>query len=380
MNPVTVDVVVATVLVVVAGVTAAAGPNADPLTVLAAVTACATVAGRRRFPAAMTVLGAVGISVFTVSTGTVHATVEPLAVLLDYYMLGRLSTGRDRPAVDAVLLTLAIPAISLSPGNSSFSNIAATWALFVAVPFAGGRAIGSRAALTRELRDKAERLERDQAEQARRAAMEERSRIARELHDVVAHSVSVMVIQTQVARRVAAEDRDAARRALRSVESSGRDALTEMRRMMGVLRHGDPELPGATAPALSQLSALLARARAAGLPVELQVVGEPRELSPGLDLVAFRVVQEALTNAIKHAGPARAFVRLAFTADALELEILDTGRGPAPADARLPGAGQGLVGMRERVTLYGGELQTGRRRGGGFQVRARIPLRETVAA
>jgi signal transduction histidine kinase len=152
----------------------------------------------------------------------------------------------------------------------------------------------------------------------------------------------------------------------------------EMRRMIGVLRHGDEELAGATAPALSQLGALVARARAAGLPVEVLFDGEPRALSPGLDLVAFRVVQEALTNAIKHAGPARALVRVTFTAGALELEISDSGRGQARADGDMDAAGQGLVGMRERLVLYGGELETGRARGGGFKVRARVPLPETV--
>jgi signal transduction histidine kinase len=187
-----------------------------------------------------------------------------------------------------------------------------------------------------------------------------------------------MVIQTQAARRVAAGDREAAWVALGSVQSCGRDALMEMRRMIGVLRHGDEELAGATAPALSQLGALVARARAAGLPVELRIDGEARDLSPGLDLVAFRVVQEALTNAIKHAGPARALVRVTFATGALELEISDTGRGRAPAGGDADDTGQGLVGMRERLVLYGGELQTGRARGGGFKVRARIPLPETV--
>jgi signal transduction histidine kinase len=148
--------------------------------------------------------------------------------------------------------------------------------------------------------------------------------------------------------------------------------------MIGVLRHGDEELAGATAPALSQLGTLVARARAAGLPVELRIDGEARDLSPGMDLVAFRVVQEALTNAIKHAGPARALVRVAFTTGALELEISDTGCGPATADGDTVTTGQGLVGMRERLVLYGGELQTGRARGGGFKVRARLPLPETV--
>ena len=151
-----------------------------------------------------------------------------------------------------------------------------------------------------------------------------------------------------------------------------------MRRMIGVLRHGDEELAGATAPALSQLEALAARARAAGLPVELRIDGEARDLSPGLDLVAFRVVQEALTNAIKHAGPARALVTVTFTTGALELEISDTGRGPVLPDGDTDATGQGLVGMRERLVLYGGELQAGRARGGGFKVRARIPLPETV--
>jgi signal transduction histidine kinase len=152
----------------------------------------------------------------------------------------------------------------------------------------------------------------------------------------------------------------------------------EMRRMIGVLRHGDEELAGTTAPALSQLGALVARARAAGLPVELRIDGEPRDLSPGLDLVAFRVVQEALTNAIKHAGPARAVVTVTFTTGALELEISDTGRGRALPHGDTNATGQGLVGMRERLSLYGGELQTGRAQEGGFMVRARIPLPETV--
>jgi signal transduction histidine kinase len=154
----------------------------------------------------------------------------------------------------------------------------------------------------------------------------------------------------------------------------------EMRRMIGVLRHGDEEIAGATAPTLSQLGALVTRARAAGLPVELRIDGEACDLSPGLDLVAFRVVQEALTNAIKHAGPARALVRVTFTTGALELEISDTGRGPALADDDTDATGQGLVGMRERLVLYGGELQTGRARGGGFKVRARIPLPEAVTS
>jgi signal transduction histidine kinase len=380
IDPRAVDAVVAVALAAGAVAVAAAGKHHGPLTLLAAAATCATVAWRRRAPAAMTAVAVVSI---TVAGGSNHGgpwtfpSIQ-IAAVLDYYMLGRLSVQRGRPEVDAVLLGAAVAAILIVAGNPGLNRVAATWTSAVGVPFAAGRAVGSRVALTRELQANAQRLEREQQERARHAAAEERNRIARELHDVVAHSVSVMVIQTQAARRVAAGDREAARAALSSVQSCGRDALTEMRRMIGVLRHGDEELAGATAPALSQLGALAERARAAGLPVELRIDGEARELTPGLDLVAFRVVQEALTNAIKHAGPARALVTVTFTTGALELEISDTGRGPALADGERDATGQGLVGMRERLVLYGGELQTGRARGGGFKVRARIPLPEMV--
>lgn len=379
VNPATVDAIVAAALTIAAVVTAAGGRHHGPLALLAGVVCCATVAWRRTAPVAAVSVVAVSIAVFAIASDTKNLTFEPLAALLDYYMLGRLSAQRAQPRTDATLLALAIAAVVVSPGNPHVTDVAATWSLFVALPFAAGRAIGSRAALTQELRANAERLEREQEEQARRAAADERNRIARELHDVVAHSVSVMVIQTQAARRVGPTDPEAARSALHSVQTCGRDALMEMRRMIGVLRHGDEELAGATAPALSQLGALVARARAAGLPVELRVEGEPRELSPGLDLVAFRIVQEALTNVIKHAGPARARVRVAFAADWLELEISDTGVGPARSAADAGAGGHGLIGMQERLSLYGGELQTGRRRGGGFRVRARVPVLEQVA-
>ncbi len=378
IDPRTVDAVVAVALVAGVVAVAAAWKHHGPLTLLAAAASCATVAWRRRVPAAATAVAVVSITAAGVGSHGAHTTIEPIAAVLDYYMLGRLSIQRGRPKVDAVLLVAAVAVIVIVGGNPGVVEVATQWTPFVGVPFAAGRAVGSRAALTRELQANAQRLEREQQERARHAAAEERNRIARELHDVVAHGVSVMVIQTQAARRVAVTDREAARDALSSVQSCGRDALMEMRRMIGVLRHGDEELAGATAPALSQLGALITRARAAGLPVELRIDGEARELSPGLDLVAFRVVQEALTNAIKHAGPARALVRVTFTTGALELDISDTGRGPALADGDTDATGQGLVGMRERLVLYGGELQAGRARGGGFRVRARIPLPETL--
>lgn len=375
LDPVVVDRVASAALVVLAVVAAANGKHHGPLALFAAALTCATVAWRRRAPAVATLLGGIGITVFAVSSHSAQLSVEPVALLLDYYVLGRLSIQRAQPVIDVLLLALAVAAITISPGNKHLSDVATSWAVVVAVPFAAGRAIASRAALTRELLANASRLEREQQERARQAAAQERSRIARELHDVVAHSVSVMVIQTQAARRVAADDPDTAREALRSVQACGRDALAEMRRMIGVLRHGDEQLAGAAAPALSQLNDLATRARAAGLPVELRIEGDPHPLPAGLELVAFRVVQEALTNAIKHAGPARAVVRVAFTGAELEIDITDNGRGPTKERGT---GGHGLLGMRERLILYGGELETGRARGGGFRVSARIPVLETA--
>jgi signal transduction histidine kinase len=257
-------------------------------------------------------------------------------------------------------------------------DVISVWAFFFAIPFAAGRAVRSRTSLNTALRANAERLEQQQRERARQAVVEERTRIARELHDVVAHSVSVMVIQTAAARAVAPRDRAAALEALRSVESCGRDALIDMRRMIGVLHRADIDLLGGAAPGLAQLDKLAERARASGLPVQVSVQGQQRPLLAGLDLVSFRVVQEALTNAIKHAGPARALVRVTFTADCLELEIVDTGSSRRRQRVSTDAPGHGLLGMRERLSLYGGQLQTGPRRGGGFQVLARIPLTEAV--
>jgi signal transduction histidine kinase len=374
------DAVVALALVVVSVALAASGKHHGPLPLLAAATTCGTVAWRRRAPATMVIVAVAGLVVFGISSHGVDPTVAPLALLLDYYALGRAGSQRGHSGVDVALLALPLAATAVGSRSNPVLGVALV-ALATVVPFGAGRALASRAALSAELQENARRLEREQRERARRAAAEERNRIARELHDVVAHNVSVMVIQIQAARRVARKDPDAALGALSSVHSCGRDALMEMRRMIGVLRRGDEELAGATAPALSGLGTLVARARGAGLPVELRLEGEPRELSPGIDLVAFRIVQEALTNVIKHAGPARARVIVVFTPDGLELDISDTGqsRAWAGAGAEAQPGGHGLVGMRERVRLYGGQLETGEGPNGGFRVHARVPLLDRVS-
>ena len=218
-------------------------------------------------------------------------------------------------------------------------------------------------------------LEREQAEQARRAVVDERARIARELHDVVAHNVSVMVVQSGAARRTIERDPERAREVLTSVESTGRQALDEMRRLLGVLRTEDEATDlRAPQPSVSHLDALVAQVCDAGLPVKLVVEGEPRPLSSGVDMSAYRIVQEALTNSLKHAGPAHAHVRVCFGDNDLRLEVTDDGRGIIADDPATNGGGHGLVGMRERVALFGGRLEAGPRTGGGYIVTATLPL------
>ena len=276
------------------------------------------------------------------------------------------------------MLAVAAGVVAVSPPQSAI-GIAVSWTCFVLLPYLAGRTVASRRALTAELEANAERARREQEARARSAAAEERTRIARELHDVIAHSLSVMVIQTVAAREVATADPSSARAALAAVQVAGREALLEMRQMIGVLRHGDVELAGSAAPGLDQLDLLAQRARMSGLPVTLAVNGRRRAFPRPLDLVAFRVVQEALTNSIKHAGPARATVTVTFREDRLELEICDDGRG-ALANSR---------GRRAQVTGWSGcasgspcstaSSSTGGRVGGGFRVYACLPLVEAAA-
>ncbi|MGZ8579827.1 MAG: sensor histidine kinase [Actinomycetota bacterium] len=216
------------------------------------------------------------------------------------------------------------------------------------------------------------RIDVDRERAAYDAVAEERARIARELHDVVAHAMSVMVVQAGAARSVLDDDPASARAAIGRIESTGRDGLTEMRRLIGILKADGADADRAPQPGLGQLDALLETVRGAGVPVEAVTEGAPSPLPTGLDLVAYRIVQEALTNVIKHAGPAHARVLLRWGDAALDVEVADDGRGLiASTDG-----GLGLVGMRERVALYGGSIRTEPRSGGGFVVHAHLPLEE----
>ncbi len=225
--------------------------------------------------------------------------------------------------------------VALGPHQPTVVDVATTWGLFVAGPFGVGRAAESRGALTRELKAaNAERLEREQEARARSAAAEERTRIARELHDVIAHSVSVMVIQTVAARRVAAGDRDAARGALRWCRRSGREALLEMRRMIGVLRHGDVELAGAAAPGLGQLDLLAQRARLAGLPVELQMDGPRRALPEASTWWRSGSCRRRSPTRSSTPGPARASVTVTFAPELARARDLRRRARPARPSGR----------------------------------------------
>jgi signal transduction histidine kinase len=272
--------------------------------------------------------------------------------------------------VSVALVGAAIPLAAIEPGDPvAFTDIAFFAVLFGA-PWVGGRVLRHRSEREHALEGRAARLEVERDTRAREAVADERTRIARELHDVVAHAISLIVLQARGGRRLIADDPDETRRALDVIERAGEQALVEMRRLLGLLRHDEAEPTLAPPPSLRRIDELVAGIRASGLAVEVVVEGDPVELPPGVDVSAYRIVQEALTNALKHAGPARAQVTVTYGADAVDLAILDDGPGGASAN----GGGYGLAGMRERVAIYGGRLESGPRPEGGYALRVRLPL------
>ena len=216
-------------------------------------------------------------------------------------------------------------------------------------------------------------LELDRQENARRAVFDERVRIARELHDVVAHHVSVIGVQAGAARRVLQKHPEKAEEALSNIEAASREAVQEMHRLLGFLRQEPEDTPLAPQPGMSQLTSLVDQMRDAGLPVDVEIAGSERPLPPTVDLSAYRIVQEALTNTLRHAGPARATVKVNYADSAIDIEVLDNGRSPGTSQNG-DATGHGLIGMRERVTLLGGKFQAGHHPGVGYSVRAHLPL------
>lgn len=369
----------------------------DALSVGLAVIGAAPMVLRRRFP--VSVLLAVSGAYFVQGFLDYNSAAGGVVVLFATYTLGAYA-----PVWIGLLLVAAQAAGSVVYlySKADFTNAVGldltplVLALVVA-QFPGvwviGRALRTRRLYLAELEDRAERLERAAAAEVRAALAEERARVARELHDVVAHHVSVMTVQATAARRMLGRDPERSSEAMRAVEDTGRAALDEMRRIVGALRTADRAAPdrtdetaepdaGVLAPqaGVAELPPLLERAREAGLEVELTVLGEPRRLPASIDLAIYRVVQEALTNSLKHAGPTRARVMLRYEPDAVAVAVTDDG-GSRTSTHRQPAgaaAGHGLIGMRERVSLNGGTLRTGPRAAGGFQVSARIPI-ESVA-
>jgi signal transduction histidine kinase len=336
------------------------------------VTALA-LAWRRRRPLAVALLVVAANIVQSLAIGTSEGQGVLLPAALALYSVG---ANEDRPRS---LLPLGLMPIVIlvrevrNPENVDLANVldALAWDATIIAAWLLGAYLRTRRLYVAELRERALRAEREREEQARAAVADERARIARELHDAVAHGVSVMVVQAEAAEEMlGVGDLERARAPLRKVQGSGREALVELRRLVGMLREPDADADRAPQPNLSNLDALVVTIRESGLPVDLQVEGTPSPLPAGLDLSAYRIVQEALTNALKHAGPAHATVVVTFRGDTLELDVSDDGYGAAAAN----GGGHGLAGMRERVALYGGELVIGPQPGRGYRVRAQLPL------
>jgi signal transduction histidine kinase len=312
---------------------------------------------RRRYPRA--VLAAV--TAIWIANIAFVAGIPPFATALGIYTVA--ANLPRTPALRAAVLSVAASTTAAltfqhwDPAASDLIPFVAAWVI--------GDNLGTRRAYMRALEERAERLEREQEAERARAVAEEQARIARELHDVIAHNVSVMVVQAAAANDVFDSRPERAREALHAIESTGRTALAELRRLLGAVR-GDY----APQPGLDRLDDLVAQVRAAGLAVAVSVEGSPRVLPAGVELSAYRVVQEALTNTLKHAEATRADIALRYREDELDVEVRDDGGGAGNGD----GAGHGLIGMRERVTAFGGSLETGPASTGGYAVKASFPL------
>jgi signal transduction histidine kinase len=266
-------------------------------------------------------------------------------------------------------LAVALVAVATDSGHHRPSDFVFGVVITTAA-WAGGVTLGTRARAATAAERRAELLALERDLRAREAAVEERARIARELHDVIAHTVSVMVVQAGAAEQVLEGENMAAREALRAIRESGKGALVELRRLLGLLRDDEPE-ELAPQPSLRDVDELVAQVEAAGLPVSLERRGTARVLPPGLDQAAYRIVQEALTNAIKHANAQRVEIGIDWQTDAVCLTVVDDGGG---AGSGTSNGGHGLIGMRERAQLYGGRLEAGPHDGGGFAVSATLPL------
>ncbi len=374
-HPKLVDGMLALVLALMALPNVPLGPSRR-LGLLALPLLIVPVVFRRRYPEAAFAVAAIAGALELVIMATPSG--ADLAIVVLLYTLAAYRPRRTSIAGLAVCLAGSAVAIVRWSSLTRPAHLIA-WIFFGSVLFGGtslvawvlGDSMRYRRGYYLALEDRANRLEAERDAQARVAAAAERARIARELHDVIAHNVSVMVVQADGARYVLRSDPDRAEAAVTAISRTGRQALAEMRRLLGVLRAGDEVSELAPVPGLDQLRELLDQARGAGLSVDFALQGRPRRLAQGAELAAYRVVQESLTNTRKHGGlAAAARVSLCYLPDGLLVQVTDDGLG---ARAAQDGAGHGLTGMRERISLYGGTVKAGPLAGGGYRVTAWLP-------
>jgi signal transduction histidine kinase len=345
-----------------------AGPKS--ITVPTGILSSVPLAWRRRFP----LLGAVGpglaIAIQSLAGIPLNGVALLIALVVGIYSLARHREPRTAALGGAVVVLLVLLGAPPTWSDYVFGVV------LVAAPSLAGLAVRSQELRTEALQERAFALERERDERARAATAEERARIARELHDVVAHHLSVAVLQL-VAGLDRLEGRGEGakvRRSLRSAEEACRQALTEMRRLLGVLRPGEDRAELSPSPGLAALDQLVETVREAGLPLEVAIEGDPAPLSAGLNLAAYRIVQEALTNALKHSGGGATRLALRYRPEAIEIEVVNDGLAPSGGGS---GSGRGLLGMRERVALYGGRFEAGPKEDGGFRVWALLPIGES---
>jgi signal transduction histidine kinase len=338
-----------------------------PVTIAAAAACTVTVGWRRRAPALAALVALTALTVYQLAGHDTQGAFVTAAIVLTCYSVGRLGAAGPRRRVLLAVLGYALAACLVIDLDSGFSAVGVllTWLPVAVLPAAAGLIVERRERTMHDLLVAESRLCDEHSIRTARLLAEERTRVARELHDVVAHCVSVMVIQAGAARLVLDTDAAAAGQALSAVLASGRDALADLRRVVGVLRRSDDSCAG-PARGLAQLDRLSAGVRSGGLRVRCRIEGEPVALPAEVDLAAFRIVQEALTNVLKHAHSARVEVVVAYRAHSVEVRVEDT--GPADPVTTTAGSGRGLVGMAERVAMHGGELHAGPTAAGGFTV------------
>jgi signal transduction histidine kinase len=348
------------------------GPGTDAYDFSPAVLLCtAPLVFRRRWPIPVLLVALGGFSI--------AGNASNLAALVGG-LIAAVSVGLDEkhPVIGLITATGVAAAIAAEFGRGSYTQLPIpsflSPFLLIGAAFLAGRAVASRQVVADQQRERANQMEREHAAAIKVATEAERRHIARELHDVIAHSVGVMVVQAAAARHVLEEKPDASRDALLAVESTGHEAMAELRRLLGVLNEDGTPAPMAPQPGTDRLESLVARVREAGLPVELRIEGDARPLPPGVDVAAYRIVQEALTNALKYAGGAPTQAVLRYSGEAVDIDVVDEGQVATPAD----GIGRGLTGMRERVAVFGGSIEAGRREAGGYAVHAHLPIEPTA--